>query len=134
MTLYAILVILALSGLVLAIGAVGIRQYQLITIGANSQKAQYYAESAFECAVFARIDRYNGGPDVIECAGNPINSAILGVQYIFFPGGGCATVEYTPTSIIARAYDRGVPPSCPGSGASVERGYEEVKLQSQIGI
>lgn len=134
-TLYAMLIILALSSLAFTIGAIGLKQYQVVATGSNSQRAQYYAESGIECALYARLDRHiNGNGSGITCAGESINSAIVGTpQYVFFPGGGCAVITFTATEITSLGYDRGqAPADCPSAGAQVERGYIERKLQSAI--
>jgi hypothetical protein len=133
-TLYAAIVIVMLSSLAFAIGAVGLRQYQIVATGAISQTAQYFAESGMECALYARLNAFfDPAAPNITCVGTTISVTSTAPQYLYFPGGGCARIQFTATEITSRGYDRGTSATgCPGSGARVERGYIERQLQGAL--
>ena len=124
-TLYATAVVVAMVTIATSLGVVGGIESRISTTGTLSQRAQYYAESAIECGMYAVVaDIQAGARQYTSCGGNTVDSRETDIQTLFFEGGGCARLTIASDRIHAHGYDQGNATSgqCP-TGARVQQSF-----------
>lgn len=124
-TFYAMAVIVAMVAIATSIGVIGTAEFQISATGLLAQRAQYYAESAIECGMYAVIaEQKSGAQEYISCAGETVDSRETDPQRLFFGGGGCALLTLESDRIVAKGYDQGNRDTgqCP-TGARVEQTF-----------